>query len=122
MAIDTEGASKGISLTPAGDRKVTWLRAKCKSEQAGSPRFADPAARRHNAAAVARAAAPTAASVPLLPRAPPLRLFLELALQQFHLVGQRRILGDQPFDLANRVQHRGVVAAAEPAADLRQRA
>jgi hypothetical protein len=48
------------------------------------------------------------------------RLFLKLALQRFDLFGQRRVLGDQCLDFANRVQHRGVVASAEAAADLRQ--
>ena len=48
------------------------------------------------------------------------RLFLKLALQRFDLFGQSRVLGDECLDFANRVQHRGVVASAEAAADLRQ--
>jgi hypothetical protein len=48
------------------------------------------------------------------------RSLLQLALQQFDLVGQRGILADQGFDLANGVQHRGVVAATEAASDFGQ--
>ncbi len=46
------------------------------------------------------------------------RLFLKLALQRLHFLGQRGVLGDQGLDLAHGVQHRGVVAPAEAAADL----
>ena len=49
------------------------------------------------------------------------RSLLQLALEQLDLVGQRGIVADQVFDLANRVQHGGVVAAPEAAADLRER-
>ena len=45
-------------------------------------------------------------------------LFLQLPLQRLDLLGQRSIPGHQGLDLAHRVQHRGVVASAEPAADL----
>src|SRR5258708_26807261 len=38
-------------------------------------------------------------------------LLLQQALQQLDLVGQRRVLADQPLDLAHRVQHGGVIAA-----------
>src|SRR5687767_10481745 len=47
---------------------------------------------------------------------------LKQPFEQFHLVGQDRVLADQCLDLANGVQHRGVVPAAEPAADFGQRA
>ena len=40
---------------------------------------------------------------------------------EFDLFGQRRIPGNQCLYLAHGVQHRGVVASAEPAADFRQR-
>ncbi len=46
--------------------------------------------------------------------------FLQLALQRLHLFGQRHVLGDQGLDLAHGVQHRGVVASAEAAADFGQ--
>src|ERR1051325_7765455 len=48
-------------------------------------------------------------------------LFLKLALQDLDFVGQHGVVADQAFDLAHRMQHGGVVAAAEPPADLRQR-
>ena len=48
--------------------------------------------------------------------------FLQLTLQRFDLFGKCDILGHQSFDLAHGVQHRGVVASAEPPADFRQRA
>src|SRR4030095_12193078 len=44
-------------------------------------------------------------------------LFLQLALQRFDLFGQRRVPGNQCLDLAHGVQHRGVVASAEPPAN-----
>ena len=47
-------------------------------------------------------------------------LLLQLALQRFDLFGQRDILADQGLDLAHGVQHRGVVAAPEAAADFGQ--
>jgi hypothetical protein len=47
-------------------------------------------------------------------------LFLQLPLQRLDLFGQRGIPGHQCLDLAHGVQHRGVVASAEPAADLGQ--
>src|SRR5262245_13883033 len=47
---------------------------------------------------------------------------LELALQKLDFVGQHGIPGNQRFNLAHRVQHSGVVAPTEAAADLRQRA
>src|SRR6267142_2859468 len=37
-------------------------------------------------------------------------LLLQLPLQRFHLFGQRGVLGDQRLDLADRVQHRGLIA------------
>ena len=46
--------------------------------------------------------------------------FLKLALEKFDLVGQRNILGDEGFDLTDRMQHRGVIAAAEAPPDFRQ--
>lgn len=49
-------------------------------------------------------------------------LFLQLALERLDLFGERDILGHQRFDLAHGMQHRGVVASAEPPADLGQRA
>ena len=49
-----------------------------------------------------------------------LRLLLELPLEDLDLFGQGHIGSNKTFDLANRVQHRGVVAAAETPADLRQ--
>ena len=45
---------------------------------------------------------------------------LQLALERFDLFGERHILGDQRLDLAHGVQHRGVVASAEPAPDFGQ--
>jgi hypothetical protein len=47
---------------------------------------------------------------------------LQLTLEQLDLLGQRGIVRYKIFDFAHRMQHRGVVAAAEPASDLRQRA
>src|SRR5215212_7968255 len=47
-------------------------------------------------------------------------LFLQLPLQRLDFFGQRGIPGHQCLDLAHGVQHRGVVASAEPAADLGQ--
>jgi hypothetical protein len=47
-------------------------------------------------------------------------LLLQLPLQRFDLFGQGDILGDQRLDLAHGVQHRGVVASAEAAADFGQ--
>jgi hypothetical protein len=44
---------------------------------------------------------------------------LQLPLQQFDLFGERSILGDQGLDLAHGMQHRGVVASTEAAADFR---
>ena len=49
-----------------------------------------------------------------------LLLALQLALERFDLFGQRNILAHQRLDLAHGVQHRGVIASAEPAADFRQ--
>src|SRR6266576_5332901 len=49
-----------------------------------------------------------------------LRSLLQLPLQQLDLLSQRRVGVDQVLDLAHGVQHGGVVAAAEPAPDLRQ--
>jgi hypothetical protein len=46
-------------------------------------------------------------------------LFLQLPLEDFDLLGKRHVVADQALDLAHRVQHRGVVAAAEPPADFR---
>src|SRR5215211_143427 len=43
--------------------------------------------------------------------------FLELTLQRFDLLRQGRIPGDQCLDFAHGMQHRGVIAAAEAAAD-----
>src|ERR1700730_11309712 len=48
------------------------------------------------------------------------RSLLQLALQRLDLFGQCGAPGDQGLDLAYGVQHRGVVAPAEAAADLRQ--
>src|SRR5262245_7864637 len=48
-------------------------------------------------------------------------LAAELALQLLDLVLEARILADLTIDLADRVQHGGVIAVAEPPADLRQR-
>jgi len=50
------------------------------------------------------------------------RSLLQLTLEQLDLLGQRGIGGHEIFDLPHGVQHGGVIAAAEPAADLRQRA
>jgi hypothetical protein len=49
-------------------------------------------------------------------------LFLQLTLEGFDLFRQRGVLADQPLDLAHGVQNSGVVASAEAAADLGQRA
>src|SRR5579859_3299371 len=43
---------------------------------------------------------------------------LQLSLERLDLLGERRIVAGQRFDLADRVQHRGVIAAAEAPADL----
>ena len=48
------------------------------------------------------------------------RLLLQLPLQDFDLVGQHGVVADESFDLANRMQHGGVVAPAKPPADFRQ--
>ena len=45
-------------------------------------------------------------------------IILQLPLQRFHFLQQGRVLGDQRLDLAHRVQHGGVIAPAEAAADL----
>ena len=50
----------------------------------------------------------------------PRLLALQLALERFDLFGQRNILAHQRLDLAHGVQHRGVIAPAEPAADFGQ--
>src|SRR4029077_7787596 len=47
--------------------------------------------------------------------------FLKLPLQGLDLLGQARVVANEILDLAHRVQDRGVVASAEPPADLRQR-
>src|SRR5918993_3488686 len=59
----------------------------------------------------------------IVARGPPGRapgLFLQHALEQLDLVAQRVVLAQSLLDLAHRVQHGGVVAPAEAAADLRQ--
>src|SRR4051794_23713188 len=64
----------------------------------------------------ARARAPTGGAYPVSLRGRMLvepRLFLQLALQEFDFLGQRRIIVDEVFDFSHRVQDRGVVAAAE---------
>ena len=48
------------------------------------------------------------------------RSFLQLPLQDLDLVGQHGVVAHQSLDLANRVQHGGVIASAEPAADFGQ--
>src|SRR5579883_1465815 len=52
---------------------------------------------------------------------PRFSLFLQLALERFDLLGERRIVADEVLDLAHRVQHRRMVAAAEAPAYFRQR-
>ncbi len=47
------------------------------------------------------------------------QLLLQLPLQDLDFLGQRHVVADQALDLAHRVQHRGVVAAAEAPADFR---
>ena len=47
---------------------------------------------------------------------------LELALERLDLLGEDVIVAGQVLDLAHGVQHGGVIAAAEPPADLRERA
>src|ERR1044072_7573475 len=49
------------------------------------------------------------------------RLLLQQPLQELDLFGEHVVVVDQALDLAHRVQHRGVVAPAEAAADLGQR-
>jgi len=49
-------------------------------------------------------------------------LFLQHTLQDFDLFGQHFIAGNKPLDLADRVQHGGVVTPSETASDFRQRA
>jgi len=51
-----------------------------------------------------------------------IRLVLQLPLQGLDLLGERVVGADQVLDLAYRVQDGGVIAAAEPTPDLRQRA
>ncbi len=46
--------------------------------------------------------------------------FLKHALQQLDLITQRGILVEGFLDLADGVEHGGVIPAAEPAADFRQ--
>ena len=58
--------------------------------------------------------------VPGFPLCPDVGLFLQLPLQEVDLVGERNILGDQRLDLADGMQHGGVVATAEAASDFRQ--
>src|SRR5271154_7208749 len=48
------------------------------------------------------------------------RSVLQLAFESLDLVGERRISAGERLDLAHGVQHRGVIAATEPAADLGQ--
>ena len=50
------------------------------------------------------------------------RLFLKLALDHLDLFGERPVIADQTFDLADGVQDGGVVTPAEAPPDLRQRA
>ena len=47
-------------------------------------------------------------------------LFLQLALDHLDLFGERPVIADQTFDLADGLQHGGVVAPAEAPADLRR--
>src|SRR5882757_7198580 len=49
------------------------------------------------------------------------RSLLQLPLQDLDFVGQHGVIAHQSFDLADRMQHGGVVTSAKPAADLGQR-
>src|SRR6202035_2105294 len=49
-----------------------------------------------------------------------LQLTLQHPAEQLDILGQRRVAGAQLLDLLDRVDHRGVVAAAEFAPDLGQ--
>ena len=69
-------------------------------------------------AAITPKAPPVCGSGPLPIRAPG-SLFLQLPLENFDLLGQRHVVADQAFDLAYRMQDRGVVAAAKTPADFR---
>lgn len=62
-------------------------------------------------------APPVYGTGPFANRAPG-SLFLQLPLEDFDLLGQRHIVADQAFDLAHRMQDRGVVTAAKAPADL----
>src|SRR6478735_9731185 len=50
----------------------------------------------------------------------PQPLFLQHALEEFDLVAERGVLAERLLDLADRMQHRGVIASAETPADFRQ--
>jgi hypothetical protein len=67
---------------------------------------------------------PRASTGPLSPQAGrgggAIRLLLQLTLQNLDFLGQRHIIADQALDLTHRMQHGGVVAAAETPADFRQ--
>src|SRR5262249_4044996 len=54
------------------------------------------------------------------PASPGVRSLLQLPLEQLDFLGEPGVAVDQIFDLAHRMQHGGVVTAAEAAADLRQ--
>src|SRR5471030_1293863 len=51
----------------------------------------------------------------------PAWLLLQLAFENLDFLGQGHVVADQALDLAHRMQHGGVVAAAEAPADFRQR-
>src|SRR6186997_782570 len=97
--------------TPARSGKVTCRRRFCKSGDAAFTRSPGPA---QNKTAPCGAVSRLGGSAWLL--------FLQLPLEDFDLLGERHVVADQALDLSHGVEDRGVVAAAEPPADLRQRA
>ncbi len=54
------------------------------------------------------------------PAAPTRRSVLDDAPEELDLLSQRLVGGDHALDLAHRMQHRGVIAAAEALADFRK--
>lgn len=115
------------SIKPPGDRKVARMGGRCKgngrpfptfaAENRGSKKFSLPCVEGREEGRSQEGEARSGydpAGVPFP------QLFLQLPLQRLDLFGQRRIPGHQCLNLAHGVQHRGVVAPAEPAADFGQ--
>ena len=100
-----ESPVKTDMTKPMGDRKVARMAFECKGNGSPFPTFCG----RNSAFPNRRGKARWTGTPSSL---------LQLTLQRLDLFGQRHILGDQRLDLAHGMQHRGVVAPTEAAADL----